>query len=141
MPPKLPRSVQEIADVIGHDLAVRLVEMLPRAYTKCHPAGKCILYVPKRLPLDHRLVQLIGWEAAQKMCQAFGGEILHPATCSALTIHERNLRIMELIKKKVPVSQIAKEFGLTESHVWGIRRAGKIAEEAANENRLNTSAA
>ena len=46
----LPESVQEIADVIGRDGALRLVCQMPVCYRAQNKRShKVILYVPKRL--------------------------------------------------------------------------------------------
>ena len=70
----LPESVQEIADVIGTEAALRLVCQLPECYRDAgKKSRKVILYVPKRLPLDHQLVEILGFPTAQKLVAAFGG--------------------------------------------------------------------
>lgn len=79
----LPKSGQEIADVIGRDRALFLIGQLPRCSfrDKRWPNAMVtepILYVPKRIKPDHKLVDLVGWDAAVKLVKAFGGEILKP---------------------------------------------------------------
>lgn len=78
----LPRSVREIAEVIGRSLTMQLIGQL-RA-TESQKQGKrhvLMLYVPKHLRPDHDLVRMIGHQAAHKLTQVFGGEILYPANC------------------------------------------------------------
>lgn len=80
----LPKSVQEIADVIGRDKALHLIRSLP-TYVAGKPGKRCtrvMLYVPQRLRLDHPLVLILGFEDAAKMVDHFGGECLQPANCS-----------------------------------------------------------
>jgi hypothetical protein len=80
----LPKSVQEIADVIGREKALHLIRSLP-TYVAGKPGKKCtrvMLYVPQRLRMDHPLVLILGFEDAAKMVDVFGGECLQPANCS-----------------------------------------------------------
>lgn len=121
MPAKLPKSVQEIADVIGRDLALHLVACLPRAYSVGHAGGQVILYVPKRISPDHKLVSLIGWNAAERLTRIFGGEILQPATCAHLYRDFRDENIRRLLLEGHAVELIAEWFGVSERHVRGVR--------------------
>lgn len=76
----LPKSVQEIADVIGEAQALLLIQNLP-TYVGSNKHTRPMLYVPKNLPADHRLVQILGWHDALRLVYHFGGEILYPANC------------------------------------------------------------
>ena len=109
----LPRSVQQIADVIGNDAALYLVNRLSRAYTKGHPAGQPILYVPKSLSSDHPLTRILGLPDAQRIVQAFGGEILYPATCFEVLRQRRNHEVIGLVRQGWHVRDVARAFGLT----------------------------
>lgn len=85
---ELPRSVQEIADVIGRDEALYLIGQLP-TYTVRDKRGhvketRVILYVPKRLELTSDLVRILGWNDATKMVRHFGGELLYPGNCNEI---------------------------------------------------------
>lgn len=138
----LPRSVQEIADVIGRDAALMLVDKLPRAYSPCHPSGKVILYVPQQVRVDHPLVALLGIDLATKMVRAFGGMMLQPAICTALRVGERDEAIRAMRASGVSVQAIAREFRISDRQVRNICAAVKeIAEVVANDNSLNTAAA
>ncbi len=99
--PPLPRSVQDIADVIGRDLALHLIAHLPRRYSKGHPAGQPNLYVPKMLSVDHVLVRVIGIDAAQKLVAAFGGENLYPAICTDTDRAPRDAEILRFLEREV----------------------------------------
>lgn len=81
---QLPKSVQEIADVIGRERALHLIANLPRCYagTPGKKSTRPMLYVPQRITMDHLLVQILGFEDAKKMVDVFGGECLCPASCS-----------------------------------------------------------
>lgn len=129
---KLPRSVQEIADVIGRDLALFLIGKLPRAYSPCHPSGQVILYVPRTLRADHSLVSLIGWHPAMKLVRAFGGEILQPATCAGLYREFRDRSIRELLRQGHGASTIMEWFGVCDVHVRKLKREN--AQEDARQS-------
>lgn len=127
----LPMSVQEIAEVIGRHEALMLIGKLPRCYSggdgkKC---SKVILYVPKRLPPDHRLVSILGWHTALKLVRVFGGEILYPANCAYLESRLRNQRIVEMLGEGFSAARIAEEFGVTAQHVRVLGKAKKPPEE------------
>ena len=137
MPRHLPRSVQELADVIGRDAALFLVGQLPRAYSPGHPSGQVILYVPKVLKPDHALVALLGWKNASRLVHAFGGEILQPAYCADLYRDFRDRSIRRLLIEGHRPSTLAEWFGVCDRHVRNIAR--EIAQEAAQPRALETS--
>jgi len=118
----LPESVQQIADVIGRDAALRLVNRLPRSYAGRRQSGIPMLYVPRLLSPDHSLVQLIGFPAAQKLVRAFGGEILYPAACIDVVRHARNREIVRLLNDGWDERVIAYTFGMTVRQLKNIRR-------------------
>ncbi len=117
-PPPLPDSVQEIADVIGR-AALRLVGALPRwrGGSPGHESTRVILYVPRKLRPDHRLVQIIGYPAALRLVQAFGGEILYPANCNHWAKYLRDARVIELFEAGASVRFICAVMGLPPSTV------------------------
>lgn len=85
----LPRSVQDIADVIGRERALYLIGQLPTYTVKdtrwpSATRTKIILYVPKTLKPTDDLVRIIGWNDASKLVHYFGGELLYPGTCAEL---------------------------------------------------------
>lgn len=122
MAKKLPRSVQEIADVIGRDCALFLIGQLPRAYSPCHPSGQVILYVPKVLKVDHPLVGMIGWKTASQLVHAFGGEILQPAHCADLYRDFRDRSIVRLLRDGHRPAILAEWFGVCDRHVRNLER-------------------
>jgi len=62
----LPHSLQEIAEIIGNGLAVRLSADF----------GGTEIYIPKKAEADHPLVQAIGHDAAGKLAAWAGGSRL-----------------------------------------------------------------
>lgn len=142
---RLPKSVQEIADVIGRERALYLVGRLPRCTTrdKRYPGATqshVMLYVPtvSRLPLDHQLVQILGYLDAVKLCQHFGGEILQPASCIEIYRRYRDEQIARMAGEKMTPSQIAAIMCMHVQYVREILRGMKNPQEeipaAANDN-------
>lgn len=141
---RLPKSVQEIAEVIGHEKALWLVRQLP-------PCGKRDrrrnLYVPKpnNLTTNHKLVELLGWADAMSMCEAIGPKTLQPS----LQYYDRaldNRDILTLKDKGYEVSQIAQEKGCSEKWVQNVisardmHRAGYDALVIAHALRISVLA-
>lgn len=126
----LPNSVREIAEVLGREKTLYMIGKLPRAKSKDHPSGMPILYVPKSLKLDHELVKLLGWEDANKLVKAFGGEILQPAPCTSIIKAFRHKVIRDMAKRGMKQKLIAVQADVSTSMVAKILR-GKSQEESA----------
>lgn len=137
----LPPSAQEIADVIGRDRALFLIGNLPAAGGR---SWRRVLYVPKRMPPDHPLVQLMGAEDAERLRRHFGGAILQPANCGYIARAWRDREVRRMAADGLPVPSIAASVGLSEYRVREILRdeAGKAPEEseAANDNLADNPA-
>lgn len=137
---RLPRSVQEIADVIGIERALFLIGRLPRCYSRDarYPGAKSahvIMYVPKTMKPTHELVRILGWNDAVKLAQAFGGEILQPASCVCLYREFRDTNILRLVREGTPPAMVAQWFGVSERHVKNLTRENPQQERrAANDN-------
>lgn len=133
---RLPASVRELADVIGTERALFLIGQLPKCVSK--KSTHVILYVPTqaRLTPDHRLVQILGWRDAVKLCQAFGGEILQPANCAQLYRSFRDRSIYRLVTQDgMKLSEVAELFEMTERHVRNVlREISQQETAAANDN-------
>ncbi|MDO8414148.1 MAG: Mor transcription activator family protein [Gallionellaceae bacterium] len=106
-----PRSLQQIVDAIGMDAALVLV---------AHYGG-IRLYVPLELKPGHPLIELLGEEAAQKLCRAFGGDEHFdiPLNTSGSRA-ERNRRIRERRCQGLSHSRLAREFKTTERNIRNI---------------------
>ncbi|KAF1017685.1 MAG: hypothetical protein GAK31_00953 [Stenotrophomonas maltophilia] len=113
----LPRSVQEVAEVIGRDAALRLVGELPRAANRPWVTW---CYVPHRMGEEHALVKLLGMEAAQKLARVFGGEMLTLSGCSYALKRSRNQSIVQMRQSGASVHSIACAYGLTGRQVRNI---------------------
>lgn len=81
---KLPKSVQEIADVIGREKALRLVKCWRKHYSggEGKKSYRTYIYIPRRIRREHPLVQILGFKYARRMVRHFGGEGLMVAGCS-----------------------------------------------------------
>jgi hypothetical protein len=128
----LPESVQEIADVIGRERALYLIGQIPQCGKR---SWRVNLYVPQRLKPDHQLVQILGWQDAQRMVREFGGMILQPSNCNHLHRRFRNATIHRLAADGQSIQDIAESVQLTARQVRNIL-AEKPPEETppANDN-------
>lgn len=138
---RLPNSVQEIADVIGRERALYLIGRLPRciAGVPGKQSSRVILYVPtvQRLPADHELVRILGYNDAVKLCRAFGGEILQPANCSEIYRRYRDAQISRMSSEGMTAVHIASIVGVHAQYVRALLRPKNPQEEfpaPANDN-------
>ena len=139
---RLPRSVQEIADVIGRERALYLIGQLPRCVAGApgKQSSRVILYVPtpQRLSLSHNLVRILGYNDAVKLCRAFGGEILQPANCDEIYRRYRDGQILRMSGDGMTTAQIVAIFGVSSETVRSVRRTMQNPQEeiptAANDN-------
>lgn len=123
--PKLPRSVQEVADVIGRDQALTLVDSLPRAYSR--PWQICV-YVPKTVGPDHALSVILGWGVAQTLARAFGGELLKLAGGARAA---RGEAVRAALRSGQTVQDVAREYRMSDRQV---RNIVKEITQVANSN-------
>lgn len=75
----LPPILEEISSVIGRDKTITLVGKLPRSAQikrDGRTRQRIYLYIPKTLTPEHKLIELLGYEDALKMVDAFAGEII-----------------------------------------------------------------
>lgn len=130
---KLPRSVQQIADVIGREKALELVGKLPRAQRPSHTKGESMVcvYIPMlcNLKPDHKLARMIGYAAAEKLSIRFGSEILNLATCRNVYRSFRNDAILRMIKEGISEELIAEWMGVTVRTVSMVARRDRIVEK------------
>ena len=134
---RLPASVQEIAEVIGREPALYLIGQLPTCYagTDGKRSTRVILYVPKSLKPDHRLVEILGWERARKLADWFGGEILQPANCQEVYRNWRDREARRMAGEGLPLAQLAEILDVSERHIRNITRENpQEALKAANDN-------
>lgn len=137
---ELPESVQEIADVIGRTEALRLIGQLPTciAGVEGHKSKRVILYVPKQLKAGHRLVEILGWDTAQKLVDVFGGEILCPANCHAVFADFMRRAIAAMLATGESTNVVAVMFDVHERTVRKIRYANGVEppQEEINQGEI-----
>jgi hypothetical protein len=129
---ELPQSAQEIADVIGREKTLLLIGRLPRSPSRCWRVN---LYVPKRMPLDHWLIDLLGFEDAEKLRRMFGGEILQPSNCNQIAREFRNREVRRMSAAGMNSHEIAQAVDLTPRQVRNILAESPPEEKPAmNDN-------
>lgn len=101
----IPRSMEDLREVLGEHAIVRLLLAYPGIDLK----------VPESVDADHPLARAIGLEAAKKLAQhAGGGRMYIP---SSLARAERNQAIYDARAAGDSVEEIARRHGLTARHV------------------------
>lgn len=131
---ELPGCAQEIAEVIGREKTLFLIGQLPRSPSR---SWRVVLYVPKRLPVDHDLVKLLGWNDADKLRKHFGGEILQPSNCNVVYRKARNRSARAMAADGMPIPQIADILDLTPRQVRNILAETPPEEITANNDNLS----
>jgi hypothetical protein len=114
---KLPGSAQEIADVIGREKTLFLIGKLERSPSR---SWRVNLYIPKRMPLNHWLIELLGFDDAEKLRREFGGMILQPSNCQHVHRDFRNREVCRMAAEGMHAHQIAPAVGLTPRQVRNI---------------------
>ncbi|QKN87894.1 transcription regulator [Acinetobacter phage vB_AbaP_Alexa] len=111
---RLPKSVQEIADVIGREDALYLIGQLPRCPTPSRRGSEVLLYVPtlNRLTPDHRLVKILGYPLARKLSANCAG-LWKPANCNGIVRSFRNKSMAEFWESGHTIQDIAAIFETT----------------------------
>jgi len=104
----LPYIVQDISNLIGLGLALKLVE---------HYKGTS-MWIPSQFRPDYHLVFLIGAEAMIKLIKAYGGERLDIPKCDDAMRAIRNFKICESDKCQ---SKLAHEYNLTVRQIRNIQ--------------------
>lgn len=137
MTAKLPRSVQQIADVIGREKALELVGKLPRMNPPSRTSGEtqvCV-YIPMlcNLKPDHKLARMIGYKAAEKLSLRFGSEILHLATCRGLYRSFRNDAIIRMLDGGIPEEMIAEWMDVSVRTVSMVARRKGIVDRLCKQ--------
>ncbi|WP_052455948.1 hypothetical protein [Acinetobacter bereziniae] len=112
----LTGDIRCIAEIIGKQQALFLVSQYPRYKSKKRNGeGQLLLYVPKanHLGLDHRLVAILGYVDAYKLCSEFGGELLTLSFCKHIILKKRNAGIIDMLKQGYSSEQLAEFFNLS----------------------------
>ncbi|MCL7422527.1 MAG: hypothetical protein M8364_16675 [Methylobacter sp.] len=83
------------------------------------------LSVPERATPEHSLSQLLGYAAARKFCQAFGGELLNIPKAAAAKRAVRNECIRRDRRNGMGHFALCRKYGLTERQIIAICQAGE----------------
>ena len=117
---KLPGIADEIAELIGVDKTLYFISQLPVKYigSKGKAANRITVYIRYSVDFNHRLVQILGLNDAEKICEAFGGEILQlPNYLNIVYNPYRDDNILRLLNEGVPREMLADWFDVSFEHV------------------------
>ncbi len=109
----LPRTVRDIAEIIGLQATLKLVE---------HYQG-VPMWVPVNYDPEHILVRLVGHEAALKLIEQYGGEKPEIPRCTDAIRAVRNAKICASDKSQ---RQLALEHGLTIRQIRNIQNGVEV---------------
>lgn len=132
---RLSETAEAIAEVIGRERTLYLIGKLPRCYPPSRGRAEVtLLYVPKRLRPKSWLVEILGWNDAEKLVRVFGGELLKPGNCHALYRAHRDAGIIRAAQDGVPHAMISEWFEVSARHVQNVLR-----ENVQVETRTTTA--
>lgn len=106
----LPQSLAELVDIIGLPAVLKLMKAF----------GGTDIWIPKRLSHNHELVNAIGPEAAQTLCEYMAGERFKVARGKAIEIEVRNRAIRRERQEGAKLSDLALRFELCDRQVLNI---------------------
>ncbi|MFB9149543.1 hypothetical protein [Roseovarius ramblicola] len=126
-----PQSVRELAEVIGLDQALHLCRSLPRCGSR---PWRVAVYVPKRMPLDHKLVAILGYRDAMRLARHFGGEVLQPSNGRFLEKRWFRRNVWQLRGQGMSAAEIAEDTDRSIEAVKGVLR-GKPPKGTGSDDR------
>ncbi|MBF0192992.1 MAG: hypothetical protein HQL71_00480 [Magnetococcales bacterium] len=106
----LPESMVEIKSIVG----------VQGVLTLLNECGGTRLFIPRKLKAKHKLIVLLGQEAAQKMSAYFGGETLTIVRGSKANKSLRNCEIINRYDNGDKVPKLAIAYELTERQIYSI---------------------
>lgn len=119
MPNLVTKTYQELEMLLGHDAADKVVA--------AYRGQELYIPEPSKLHDNHKLVSLLGFDVAQRLCHYWQGNILTLPMQQAKLLAKRNACIVSKHKAGVDKGKLATEYGL---HVRTVR---KIIEKHHNE--------
>lgn len=136
---RLPKSVQEIADVIGREDTLYLIGQLPQC-KRSNGGSEVLLYIPtlSRLTPDHRLVKILGYPLARKLSANCAG-LWKPANCNGIIREFRNRSMIDFWERGHTIAEIAEIFDKTPKYTrkilndLGYNTDHKIIQVASND--------
>lgn len=102
----LPQEVRQIAEVVGREKALYIAGRLLDPERK----GCAWLYIPKKLPDNHPLIELVGPEDAAALVSVFGGELFQIPPCYGVYRRFRDREIRRMMSEGYRQEWIAETF-------------------------------
>lgn len=125
---KLPRNLREIVDLIGQQPAEQLVARF---------GGTTITF--PRTTHNNQLTQFLGKEVTEKLVRRYSGTPLYVPKNFHPSIATRDVEIYRRYKHGLSnVSQLAREYGISDRRVWNIIRRQKNAALEALKRPINS---
>ncbi|AZB63877.1 hypothetical protein EBL87_09060 [Cereibacter sphaeroides] len=122
----LPDTLQDVAEVIGREAALRLAEGLPQCGSR---SWRRMVYVPQKMKEGHPLVRLIGRERAEELRRSHTNMILEVPVCVEIRAAYREHVIRRLKAAEMPEQEIARMVGVDVAAVRAV--AAAAPEEGA----------
>lgn len=112
-----PKNWRFIVDLIGIKPARRLIIKY---------SGKAKLYIPKTFSYDCEICLTLGAEAFRALQHAYSGDCISVPNLFSLDREKRNRSLVLLYTKGTPVASLARQFNLTERHIWTILKTTEL---------------
>lgn len=112
-PANLPQVARDLVELVGLDAAMALINAYPGVAIEV-PRGV------RNSPMQRRLRQIMGVEAADIFVQHHAGNPFRVPMCKAAMRDARDAEIIALVEGGEPVWKVAIEHGMHERTVWRI---------------------
>ena len=133
---RLPKSVQEIASVLGPRKAVRLVRNLPQVGKR--ERRRCLhIPTPVKLRKDHKLVEILGWDDALSLAKELGGIQIQPAQCRYLERAVLSRQIIDLYDLGYSLEEIVERLEYSYRWVEKVTEAWRLYCEGASPSDIS----
>ena len=115
----LPRTVREIADLIGLDATLKLVDRY----------GGIGFYCAANPTESHPLSLLVGFAEAHRLATKFRSEYVKVPRCHKLILRARNAEICAEFQAGETAGSLARRHGMTERNIWKILRQSRVQDD------------
>ena len=116
---RVPLTVRTVAEVIGMDAAVRLLQA---------PGKNECVYIPQRIKPGHRLTTILQPSELTALQRTFGGELLPYPSARGMrrrrAAERKGQAIQQHITAGLTTSEIAAKYDVSERYVRRIRSKG-----------------
>ncbi len=110
----LPRVPAKLADLIGSDNTLALIDYARQG------KGKCCIYVPLHPNPRNALVRLIGMEATAKLAKEYAGQQIELPKFKAIDRAQRAAESKRLAAEGMTRANIARHLGITARQVGNL---------------------